>query len=181
MFAAWRLLAINLLKVILVYYGAPGHGKGLVNGMSGFGVKGPLCNAIVTTYFFFNHAADIVKFLQESQEEHRNRHYFLLEKEQLQKKWPSERLQILKMKKSLEQHMFTYHPNGYVYYKKNICSCENCIQGELLKCSFEKGIAIRSISGELQDDGDDHEVDGDYTNEEDEVDDDKMMVKMTMN
>ena len=66
-----------------IYYGAPGHGKGLVDGMSGFGVKGPLRNAIVTTDFFFNHAADIVKSLQESQEEHRNRHYFLLKKEQL--------------------------------------------------------------------------------------------------
>ena len=73
----------------------------------------------------------------------------------------------------MEQHMFAYHPNGYVYYKKNICSCENCIQGELLKCSFEKGIAIKSISGELQDDSDDHGDDGDYTNEEHEVDDNK--------
>ena len=43
----------------------------------------------------------------------------------------------------------------------------------ILKCSFEKGIAIKSIPGELQDDSNDHGDDGDYTNEEDEVDDNK--------
>ena len=33
---------------IYIYYGAPGHGKGLVDAMSGFGVKGPLRKAVIT-------------------------------------------------------------------------------------------------------------------------------------
>ena len=47
-FALLRDLAINIQKTIIFYYGVKGHGKGLVDAMSGFGVKGPLRNAIIT-------------------------------------------------------------------------------------------------------------------------------------
>ena len=47
-FANWRALAKKYSKTILLYYGISGHGKGLVDSMSSFGVKGPLRKSIIT-------------------------------------------------------------------------------------------------------------------------------------
>ena len=43
---------IKYEKSVIVYYGASGHRKGLVDAMSGFGVKGPLRKAVLTQDFF---------------------------------------------------------------------------------------------------------------------------------
>ena len=43
MFKYYSSLSAKEQKNIIVYYGASGHGKGLVDAMSGFGVKGPIC------------------------------------------------------------------------------------------------------------------------------------------
>ena len=40
-FAFWRELALKHQKLFLVFYGVAGHGKGLVDYMSGFGAKTP--------------------------------------------------------------------------------------------------------------------------------------------
>ena len=45
-------------KSVLVYYGGSGHGKGLVDAMSRFGVKGPLTKAVLTQDFFYNSAEE---------------------------------------------------------------------------------------------------------------------------
>ena len=42
-----------------------GHGKGLVDAMSGFSVKGPLRKAVVTEDLHYDSAQDIVSYLQE--------------------------------------------------------------------------------------------------------------------
>ena len=44
MFFNWRQLAKSLRKKFIIYFGVSGHGKGLVDAMSAFGVKGPLRN-----------------------------------------------------------------------------------------------------------------------------------------
>ena len=49
-FQAWKTLAVSLS--IIIYYGVKGHGKGLVDSMSGFGIKTPLKRAIVTEELF---------------------------------------------------------------------------------------------------------------------------------
>ena len=41
-FRFWRMLAQETHKTIIVYYGVSGHGKGLVDAISAFGVKTPL-------------------------------------------------------------------------------------------------------------------------------------------
>ena len=51
-FANWRALAKKYNKTIILYYGVSGHGKGLVDSMSSFGVKGPLPKSIITENFF---------------------------------------------------------------------------------------------------------------------------------
>ena len=49
--------------MVIVYYGVSGHGKGLVDMMSGFGVKGPLRRAVITSNFSYSNAVDIYNFL----------------------------------------------------------------------------------------------------------------------
>ena len=50
-FANWRASQYN--KTIILYYGVSGHGKGLVDSMSNFRVKGPLQKSIITEKKFF--------------------------------------------------------------------------------------------------------------------------------
>ena len=58
-FGMWQLLATIIGKIIITYYGASGHGKGLVDAMSGFGVKGPLKKAVINNDFSYRKAEDI--------------------------------------------------------------------------------------------------------------------------
>ena len=62
-FNFWSSLAKKLNKTIIVYYGVSGHGKGLVDAMSGFGVKGAIRRAVVTKNFSFTTAEDIYNYL----------------------------------------------------------------------------------------------------------------------
>ena len=48
---------------VIVYYGASGHGKGLVDAMSAFGVKRPMLKAVLTQNFKYNSAKDILDLL----------------------------------------------------------------------------------------------------------------------
>ena len=41
-FKQWQSIAMLKERTVIVYYGTAEHGKGLVDAMSGFGVKGPL-------------------------------------------------------------------------------------------------------------------------------------------
>ena len=47
----------------IAYFDASGHGKGLVDAMSGFGVKGPLRRAVITQDLHYDSTSDIVSFL----------------------------------------------------------------------------------------------------------------------
>lgn len=49
----------------MIYYGAVGHGKGLVDAASGFEVKDLLRKAIIVEDWFFNSSSNIVEFLGE--------------------------------------------------------------------------------------------------------------------
>ena len=50
---------------VIAYFGASVHGKGLVDAMSGFGVKGPLRRAVVTQDLHYDSASDLVSFLSD--------------------------------------------------------------------------------------------------------------------
>ena len=52
-------------KTFVYYYGAKGHGKGLVDAMSGFGLKTPLRKAIVTEDVFCDSTQKVYEFISE--------------------------------------------------------------------------------------------------------------------
>ena len=61
-FAIWSKISVQLEKKI-IYYEVSGHGKGLVDEISGFGVKGPLPNAIITQDYHPTSSTDIFEYL----------------------------------------------------------------------------------------------------------------------
>ena len=62
-FNFWSSLSKKLNKTIIVYYAVSRHGKGLVDTMSGFGVKGSIRRAVVTKNFSFTSAENIYNYL----------------------------------------------------------------------------------------------------------------------
>ena len=61
-FKEYSNLSKELNKTIILYYGVNGHGRGLVDAMSGFGVKAPLRRKIVTDDYYFKNAKDLEIF-----------------------------------------------------------------------------------------------------------------------
>ena len=63
-FAGYRKLAMETKKPVMIYYGVPGHGKGLVDAMSGFGVKSPLRHLIQTEDYYYKSAESVCSKLK---------------------------------------------------------------------------------------------------------------------
>ena len=63
-FQFYRNLSKELGKTIILYYGVNGHGRGLVDAMSGFGVNTPLKREIITNDFMFRTAEELCEYLE---------------------------------------------------------------------------------------------------------------------
>ena len=113
-----------------------GHGKGLVDAKSGFGVKTPLRLAIVTNDFFYNNSKDICDYLKLHCQAD-NRKYCHLETIERYENPTS-----LPLPRCLKVHVIAYHPDGSIQTKENICSCNNCLTGNLINCVVEKGASL---------------------------------------
>ena len=64
-FGKYKQLASEKGIPVICYYWVFGHGKGLVDVMSGFGAKGPLRKAVVTQDLHCDCASNIVSFLKD--------------------------------------------------------------------------------------------------------------------
>ena len=84
-FAQYKKLSKELDKVLIVYYGIAGHGRGLVDSMSGYCVKTPLRRAIVCEDFHFNNSAELYAEVQRKFDDHPTRLYVNIDAEQLVK------------------------------------------------------------------------------------------------
>ena len=128
-FNYWQSLSISQNRKVILYYGVAGHGKGLVDAMSSFGVKAPLRRAVITHDFTYNCASDIHSYLQKLFENDEQKHHFFLEDTTITEKICT---QVLKVKDCQALHMICFKPNGSYCTKDNICSCQNCLLGEFL-------------------------------------------------
>ena len=132
-FKQWQLLAQKSEKIVLVYYGVSGHGKGLVDAMSAFGVKGPLQRAVVTSDFSHSNSKDIYEFLHKYHDDE-TKHYFLIDKDEITEKRKSKALLIIK--DCIEKYVSVF-PSWLCADKVNICSCNVCIKGEFTSYSHD--------------------------------------------
>ena len=69
-------MAAKYDQEVIVHYGPSGHGKGLVDAMSAFGVKGPLMKAILATKFKYSSSKDILLYLFNLFENDVQKYYF---------------------------------------------------------------------------------------------------------
>ena len=82
-FQSYKWLSKDLGKTIILYYGVNGHGRGLVDAMSGFGLKTPLRREIVTNDFMFNTAEELFEYLEQRFASDDSKHYVLLSEEKI--------------------------------------------------------------------------------------------------
>ena len=105
------LLAVLLRKIFIVYYGIAGHGKGLVDAMSGFGVKTPLRKAVVTNDFHFKTSKVLQEFLQ-NLHTNSDRDYHNFDHFERKPKVEWNKLIINGFRK---QHIIAYFSDGNIY------------------------------------------------------------------
>ena len=151
-FALLRDLALNIQKTIIFYYGVKGHGKGLVDAMSGFGIKGSLRNAIITKDRYFNSAEDVHSYLSEINNDQKKK-YLCLPQIDHDENRPSLRIPNCK-----KQHVIMYAPDGSVQTKENLCFCKCCLVGDLVNCETEKRKMFFRYDGESYSDDLDNEA-----------------------
>ena len=144
-FGKYKELAMDTGVLVIAYYGASGHGKGLVDAMSGFGVKGPIRKAVITEdfhYEFFHYecACDIVLLLKNLFHDDPHKQYFELSTDEISTIDET----ILKSVNIMKHHMVSFFPDGSVQIKINMCSCENCLIGDFINCMFDPGVQVCS-------------------------------------
>ena len=139
MFGKCAELAAERGAPVVWYYGVSGHGKGLVNAMSGFGVKGPLRKAVVTD-LFYDHTNGILIYLNSQFSKDSTKMHFEITSEKINSVTSS----AVIIKDVRKQHIIAFYPDGRIYVKKIICSCYECLHGYLLNCQFEPGQQVNS-------------------------------------
>ena len=136
-FNFWSPLAKKLNKTVIVHYGVSGHGKGLVDAMSSFGVKGLIRRAVVTENFSFTTAEDIYNYLYNLFEIDEQKEHYLVTPETIHSKRSNDKLKI---DVCIPLNMFCYSPDGSIQLKQRICSCCMCKVGKFIECNDEKGV-----------------------------------------
>ena len=127
-------LANKLNKPVLVYYGVNGHGWGMVDGMSSFGVQAPVRRAVVTSDFYYGNTEELVTFLKAIRKNN-NFYYKLLDKELFL--GGQEEREMLKIKGCLKARMMSFLPSGEYQLKRHMWNCESCLFGDFGMCKLD--------------------------------------------
>ena len=110
-----------------------GHGRGLVDAMSGFGVKTPLKHEIVMNDFMFHTTADLFEFLVHHFESDESKLYVHVSEEK-SNSFRSKKGDGVAIPGCLKSRMISFFENGDWQIKRNLCNCKNCFLGEFNKC-----------------------------------------------
>ena len=152
---------------ILKYYGPSGHGKGLVDTMSAFGIKTPLLKSVITDNFRYNSSQDMCDMLQSTFKNDNQKKYSVIDVEDIL--LHRSKASAIPIKGSRSYHMMCFRPDGSILCKVNLCLCTDCILGNFLDCVIEPGKIFSAEEGE------DDDVDSDVEYEDDvfgdEIDD----------
>ena len=164
-FGMYSDLAKKLKKTFILYFGAAGHGRCLVDGMSSWGVKNPLRMQIIVADFYWKFAADLVRMFHGKGFQTEDRDYSELTTEYIQ---GFETVTPRPLVGCTKMHMIAYHIDGSVQHKQAICDCVMCFSGEFLKCMYENPEVIND--GNDNEDNDDEEGYGEDDDNDDDAD-----------
>ena len=130
-FSTYQTLADKYNLRIIRIYGAAGHGKGLVDSMSGFGVKTVLRRDIVTRDVWFANSEEICEHLRMRGSKHMA--YHVVDPEKVDQKRMSKK--DLVIKDCMRHHLFVYNPrNDNVLMREFLCDCTACLQFDFQNC-----------------------------------------------
>ena len=145
-------------ETLISYFGPSGHGKGLVDAMSGFGVT--------NNDFSYRSAEEIYTMLNSLFANDEREHYKLITLDEFAEQ--SKKNSALPIPKCQEKHMFAFFPDGSVQAKINMCSCLKCLRRLFVDCPHEKGCLV--YAGIMNTDFSDYEnTDEDSDEEKDDV------------
>ena len=136
----YKQLASEIGIPIIHYFGVSGHGKGLIDPMSGFGFKGPLRKVVITEDLHYDSPQDVVSYLQQLFKDDPYKIYFELNPQEIHF---VEKV-VVKITNVQKQHMLCFFPSGTIQIKENICSCANCMNGKFIDCQYQPGSQICS-------------------------------------
>ena len=108
--------------------------------MSAFGVKTPLCRAVVNKDFKYRSSNEICTVLKSQFQGDPQKLYSVIECEDIisLREEESNPIKIPGCVKN-SYHMICFEPNGTIVTKVNLCSCAECLEGNVSDCSIEKG------------------------------------------
>ena len=96
------------------FYGEPGHGRGLIDGMSSFGCKAPLSEAIVTKDLWFNDVDEMQQYLVDHFKDKDNFFHFVIDEVTNASLRTIEKIGH-KIKGCRKKHLISISPEGKVF------------------------------------------------------------------
>ena len=132
-FEAYLRLSNLINKPIILKYGVNGHGRGLVDATSGFGVKTTLRRSIVTDNFYFINDVELVLFLKTLHADDQQKHFKHLSPDNIEAK-NKEKCDGIKISGFRKSCMILLFPDCSWQVKKQMCSCHFCKLGKFSDC-----------------------------------------------
>ena len=124
---------------------------------------------VVTENLSYSSSDEIHSYLQQLFQSDDKKHYLLTESEIEEKR---ETKPPLVLKDCQKFHMTAFHPNQSVQTKVNMCSCDDCLNGNFIDCLLEPGNMLSrgqlGVDESVSESDDEFEYEDDgVTNEED--------------
>ena len=134
-FGFWENFSQRSNIPVLLFYGVPGHGKGLLDSMSYFGVNGPIRDAILREDFWYHNSQDFEGYLLLKFLEDETKKYYVLDPIELLKR-NKEKMKFERERNGCKRMvMIAFIPDGKILVARNYCSCGHCLVGSFDSCS----------------------------------------------
>ena len=143
---------------IIRTYGAAGHGKGVIDAISSFGVKNILRKDIVTHDVIFNTSEDVTNYLSIKKPQFSYTH---ITPECLANKRHASN-ETIPLKQCMKQHMIIFVSHGDITMQEYLCDCTLCLQFMFSECYYHSSTNDAMISATMNE----------YESNEEEQDDD---------
>ena len=166
-FGYYRATSIATGQTWIVYFGPEGHGRGLVDSMSSFGVKSPLRKEIINKDFYWTTAKELVELFQEKGMPERFLYNEVTKSDYDSQDWLKT---AFKIKGCRKLRCFVFHPDGSVETSRHMCECDACFQGDLSQCIYKENKTVEDYNEEEDDD--------DQEDEEENEDDDENQINV---
>ena len=141
-FGLLNTLASEFSLQIIHTYGAAGHGKGAIDGVSSFGVKNVLRKDIVTHNVLFNKSEDVVDYLEIKCPHFSYTH--LPSDDAVKSRIKNNESMIIK--DCMKQHLMAFKKNEPVLCKEYLCSCSSCLEFNFKECSGDEAPRYSELS-----------------------------------